>query len=198
MACSDRCWLKPWLYPLSSSCPLSYEPMPEFEPTTDAASEAAPTTAGTEAAHLRVVYHLSKPCVCMLCSAKSTDPTPLTSSALGLEEAAEDAVSKLPWKCHRKVTDRVTSEQARVPEGRLCLICFNVYRMLGLDAKHGAPKSYVKKVITEKQGNHGNFLATRTKWIEEHNLNPAKARCCAASYNDLGNHVHPRRKADGA
>ena len=49
----------------------------------------------------------------------------------------------------------------------MCLTCFNVYRVLGLDAKHGAPKRYVKKVIGEKQGNHGNVLASRAKWIED-------------------------------
>ena len=145
-------------------------------PMDASSSEAAPTSAGTDAVHLRVVHHLSKPCVCMLCSAKSTDASPLlTHGCAELEEGGEAAV-KLPWKCHRKVTDRVTSEQVRVPEGRVCLICFNVFRVLGLDAKYGAPKAYVKKVLTEKQGNHGNFLASRSRWVEEHNDNPSKVR----------------------
>ena len=69
-------------------------------------------------------------------------------------------------------------ETVKVPEGKL-LLCFNVYCMLGLDAKYGKIKEYVKKVIvdkTDKQSNHSNFLAALKTWMDEHNQNPDMTR----------------------
>lgn len=66
----------------------------------------------------------------------------------------------------------------KVPERKL-LLCFNVYCMVGLDAKYGKIKEYVKKVIvdkTDKQSNHSNFLAALKTWMDEHNQNPDMTR----------------------
>ena len=55
----------------------------------------------------------------------------------------------------------MSGETVKVPEGKLCLLCFNVTALLGLGAKYGKIKEYVKKVIvdkTDKQSNHSNFL----------------------------------------
>ena len=122
-------------------------------------------------ASLRVVYNLSKPCECQLCNSKSTDDTPLASSVAGS--------SKRPWRSYKKVKDRVSGKTVKVPEGKLCLLCFNVYRMLGLDINCGKVKDYVKKVIvdkTDKQANHSNFLAALKTWIDEHSQNREMTR----------------------
>ena len=117
------------------------------------------------------MYNLSKPCECQLCNSKPADDTPLTSSVAGS--------SKRPWRSYKKVKDRVSGKTVKVPEGKLCLLCFNVYRMLGLDINCGKVKDYVKKVIvdkTDKQANHRNFLAALKTWIDEHNQNREMTR----------------------
>ena len=68
----------------------------------DAQSEGLGSSVGT-AAHqsYKVVYHLSKPCTCMLCDSKSDDPTPLVP-APGSEEV-DRLQGKRPWAKYRKV-----------------------------------------------------------------------------------------------
>ena len=86
--------------------------------------------------------------------------------------------TRRPWRSYRKAKDQVGGETVKVPEGKL-LLCFNVYCMLGLDAKYGKIKEYVKKVIvdkTDKQSNHSNFLAALKTWMDEHNQNPDMTR----------------------
>ena len=145
------------------------EPPPE-----DMGSEPGTQDSSTQEAllaSLRVVYNLSKPCECQLCNSKSTDDTPLASSVAGS--------SKRPWRSYKKVKDRVSGKTVKVPEGKLCLLCFNVYRMLGLDINCGKVKDYVKKVIvdkTDKQANHSNFLAALKTWIDEHSQNREMTR----------------------
>ena len=56
------------------------------------------------------------------------------------------------------------------------IICYNVFRMMNLDVKYGSVKEYYRKVVQEKQGNHGDFLAAVQVWIEKHNSNPTMAR----------------------
>ena len=73
-------------------------------------------------------------------------------------------------------SDRVTGDKVKVPEGRVDLICYNVFRMMNLDVKYGSVKEYYRKVVQEKQGNHGDFLAAVQVWIEKHNSNPTMAR----------------------
>ena len=83
------------------------------------ASTVAPTTAG---GNYRISLSHSKPSVCCLCEAKSTDPTPLAEPdpALG---------GVIPWGKYRKI--RLEDEVVKVPEGRIDLICLNTFRALG-------------------------------------------------------------------
>ena len=139
------------------------------EPGTGGTAETSTQEGGLSS--LRVVYNLSKACECQLCNSKSTDDSPLA--------AAVGGSTRRPWRSYKKVKDRVSGETVKVPEGKLCLLCFNVYRMLGLDAKYGKVKEYVKKVIvdkTDKQSNRSNFLSALKTWIDEHNQNPDMVR----------------------
>lgn len=71
---------------------------------------------------LAVSYSLTKATKCVLCNGTSVDPTPLTQ-----EDGLPDPEGGLPW----------TGEDVgavRVPSGKLCLVCFNVYRALGSQA----------------------------------------------------------------
>ena len=87
----------------------------------------APTTIGRDSkANLRISYTLAKACKCSLCGSLSTDKNALVSPT-------EDALSEMPnrpWAKYRKVTP-ANEEPARVPEGRCCLPCLNVFRLLG-------------------------------------------------------------------
>ena len=73
-----------------------------------------------------VVHHLSKACKCGLCNGSSTDKSPLLTSHKG------DKWSGLrPWAKLVTVLDKDKQTQVRVPEGRMCLICLNVFRLTG-------------------------------------------------------------------
>ena len=81
---------------------------------------------------LAISYAHSRACKCCLCGSKSTDPSPLVST---LDEAATEADSKRPWAKYRKVVPGEGEEPVRVPEGRLCLPCLNVFRLLGREGR---------------------------------------------------------------
>ena len=76
---------------------------------------------------LRVVYDKSRSATCCLCNSKSTDDSPLDGW-----EGDEDRLlgGKLPWGKYRKI-ELEDGEMARIPEGKIDLICMNVYRALG-------------------------------------------------------------------
>ena len=62
---------------------------------------------------------------------------------------------------------------------QVVLTVFQGHCVLGLGAKYGKIKEYVKKVIvdkTDKQSNHSNFLAALKTWMGEHNQNPDMTR----------------------
>eukprot|EP00434_Breviolum_minutum_P013654 symbB.v1.2.012037.t1/scaffold756.1/size166813/7 len=62
---------------------------------------------------------------------------------------------------------------------QVVLTVFQRHCVLGLGAKYGKIKEYVKKVIvdkTDKQSNHSNFLAALKTWMGEHNQNPDMTR----------------------
>ena len=83
-------------------------------------SRAASTAAATT---LPISVEYSKPCECCLCSAKSTDPNPLVQEV----DEAEGILLFRPWAKYRKMVE----QGVRVPEGKCCLPCFNVFRLLG-------------------------------------------------------------------
>ena len=80
-------------------------------------------------AALRVCYTSRKCRQCTLCNAKSTEESPLEYA----EEIFPEVQGRIPWRSYEKVKAD-DGEQVRVPSGKLCLICFNVYRALGFSA----------------------------------------------------------------
>ena len=94
----------------------------------DARSVKAPSvaTTGVGLGGLVICHTLTKARTCQLCNSKSMDDNPL--EAADPFETPQDL--KLPWKSYER---RKTPEgdTVRVPSGRLCMICFNVYRALG-------------------------------------------------------------------
>ena len=67
---------------------------------------------------VKIVFHLSKVCLCCLCAAKSTDASPL-STASSLDRWSGNR----PWGKTRTVFDQVSGKSVKVPEGKICLIC---------------------------------------------------------------------------
>ena len=101
----------------SSSSPSSSDESPVAAPPA--------SSVGSLGGALRVSYDCRKCRQCTLCNAKSTDESPLDYS----EEIFPEVQGRIPWRSYEKVkTD--DGETVRVPSGRLCLICFNVYRAL--------------------------------------------------------------------
>ena len=75
---------------------------------------------------LRICFTSRKPRKCVLCNAQSTDESPLEYT----DDIFPESQGRIPWRSYEKV--RATDgESVRVPSGKLCLICFNVYRALG-------------------------------------------------------------------
>ena len=91
---------------------------------------------------VKIVFHLSKVCLCCLCAAKSTDASPL-STASSLDRWSGNR----PWGKTRTVFDQVSGKSVKVPEAKICLICLNVFKLLGYMAKHGSYAEYYKKVV---------------------------------------------------
>ena len=95
----------------------------ESETEVEEPAEPAGTVAETSAyggGGYRIIYSCSRASVCCLCQAKSTDPTPL-------DDPGMDGV--IPWAKYRKMQHE--GETVRVPEGKIDLICLNVFRATG-------------------------------------------------------------------
>ena len=107
---------------------------------------------------------------CCLCSCKSTDPNPIVSE---LSEASE-VVAWRPWAKYRKIPQHCV----RVAEGKCCLPCFNVFRLLGKDRKYGSYQAYYKhvsqKTNQQAQNEHKDFLAGVKNWLKQHEEDPEK------------------------
>ena len=56
-------------------------------------------------------------------------------------------VRQSPLGKTRTVFDQVSGKSVKVPEGKICLICLNVFKLLGHMAKHGSYAEYYKKVV---------------------------------------------------
>ena len=62
-------------------------------------------------------------------------------------------------------------------QGRICLICHNVFYSLGLPAKFDTLGAYWKHVtVPTNQHEHQKFLASHKMWIKLFNDNPSKVR----------------------
>ena len=117
----------------------------EEAPASEAKASQAPTVATVSCAggargllSLAISFSHSRACKCCLCGSKSTDVSPLLSS---LDEAVTEDENRRPWAKYRKVV-LPNEVPFRVPEGRCCLPCLNVFRLLGLgSAKSSSPGS---------------------------------------------------------
>lgn len=96
------------------------------KPLPDVGFSSARSVASSTGAVLRVCFVTRKARVCILCNCKSTDESPLEYS----EDVFPEANGRVPWRSHEKTRDE-EGEMVKVPSGKLCLICFNVYRALG-------------------------------------------------------------------
>ena len=112
----------------------------------------------------------SKVSECCLCSARSTDPNPLVVDV----QDAEAMEGHRPWAKYRKVP----KHSVRVPEGKYCLPCLNVFRLLGKDSKYGTYQVYYKHISQKAnqaaQNEHKDFLAAVKQWLKQHKENPEK------------------------
>ncbi|CAE7243053.1 unnamed protein product [Symbiodinium sp. KB8] len=141
----------------------------ESETEVEEPAEPAGTVAETSAyggGGYRIIYSCSRASVCCLCQAKSTDPTPL-------DDPGMDGV--IPWAKYRKMQHE--GETVRVPEGKIDLICLNVFRATGLNKEHKNYTAYFAWVSKkENQAKHKGFLASRKEWVKQHNENPDKVK----------------------
>ena len=111
----------------------------------DLASMVTSTDDGTNAIWLKVVVAGFKVRTCKLCNGLSTDHTPIHVSladAVGRACDSEDRLSDqyggfLPWAKYRLVREDPSPDGkkgapiARTPDGKVCMICLNVFKALG-------------------------------------------------------------------
>ena len=112
----------------------------------------------------------SKPSECCLCASKSTDPNPLVQE---VEEAA-DTLQWRPWAKYRKLPQH----WVRVSEGKVCLPCFNVFRLLGKHKKYKKVLNYYQHISQKTnqaaQNEHKDFLAALKQCLKQHQEYPDK------------------------
>ena len=105
---------------------------------------------------------------CRLCRAKSTDPCPLKG------EKATKYCGLWPWSKYVRATK---GSQLKKAQGRICLICHNVFYSLGLTAKFDTIEAYWKHVtVPTNQNEHQKFLASLKMWIKLYNEDPTQVR----------------------
>ena len=137
---------------------------------------------------LPVSLNLSKPCQCCLCNSKSSDASPF-------HVAHEDDQygGARPWNKYRKVRDPETDAPVRVPEGKICLICFSTFRGLGYHYKYGSYNAYYQQ-IRDNAAAHSEFLASVKDFISQKNDNP-KMRIDKAALKQAGTTLHSETKS---
>ena len=86
----------------------------------------APLVASTAPGAFPVSFDLRKARKCLLCNGSSTDQSPLEYT----DDVFPEVHGRLPWRSYEKAKTK-EGDTVRVPSGKLCLICFNVYRALG-------------------------------------------------------------------
>ena len=98
-----------------------------------------------------------------------------------------------PWNKYRKVRDPETDSQVRVPEGKVCLICFSTFRGLGYHYKYGSYNAYYQQ-IRDNAAAHSEFLASVKEFISQKNDNP-KMRIDKAALKQAGTTLHSETKS---
>ena len=128
-----------------------------------------------ESSLVKVRFDLTKPCQCSLCNSMSTDASPL-AAASDLDKYA----GRRPWNKYRKISYQEEGQEDavvyRVAEGRLCLICRNVFCAMGLQHKYGSTKEYFQQISGSGAKEHEKFMAGMKEWIAQHNDNPSRTR----------------------
>ena len=71
--------------------------------------------------------------------------------------------------------------------GKMCLICWNVFRLAGLEEQHGSLRKYLEWKSTGIERHHA-FMRVVEAWIAKHNENPNKARL--RMHNELDGVLH--------
>ena len=101
---------------------------------------------------------------------QSTDPNPLVQE---VEEAA-DTLQWRPWAKYRKLPQHCV----RVSEGKVCLPCFNVFRLLGKHKKYKKALNYYQHISQKTnqaaQNEHKDFLAALKQCLKQHQEYPDK------------------------
>ena len=101
---------------------------------------------------------------CFLCKKKANMKSPLKSGGYH------------PWYNYTKVINKQTKEaSAKIPKGRICMICRNVYNTIGYDLKYGIKKKFAKykEEMAKPTGTqlHKIFLEAMATWIKLYNQN---------------------------
>ena len=132
---------------------------------------------------LPVPLNLSKPCQCCLCNSRSSDASPFT-----VAHEDDQYGGARPWNKYRKVRDPESETQVRVPEGKICLICFSTFRALGYHYKYGSYSTYYQQ-IRDNAAAHSEFLCCAKDFISQKNENP-KMRIDKVALKQAGTTLH--------
>ena len=147
-----------------------------------------PRVLGSAVQGFPVSLNLSKPCQCCLCNSKSSDASPFH-----VAQEDDQYGGAQPWNKYRKVRDPETDSQVRVPEGKVCLICFSTFRGLGYHYKYGSYNAYYQQ-IRDNAAAHSEFLASVKEFISQKNDNP-KMRIDKAALKQAGTTLHSETKS---
>ena len=137
------------------------------------------SVAGTD---VPICFTLTKVCACGLCNSKSTDPNPLAPT-----EENDRYGGNRPWAKYRKIKSDADGIVYRAPQGSICLICKNVFRLKGMHLKH-SEADYLKHCQKDRAGadEHQQFLASVATYIGKQKEHPGrvtlkdKQEICAA------------------
>ena len=128
----------------------------------DAGSVASTAIAGSvPLSNVAVAWEGLKPKVCKLCACKSDDRSPLVS---------KNTDARRPWLHYYP-----HGESMKKASGRLCLICWNVFRQSGLEEEHDNLTAYLKWKGNSVERHHG-FMKAFACYVKEHNQNPSGKR----------------------
>lgn len=110
----------------SSSSSASGSDAPQAQTPAVAAQPHDCQSVMSAAEHHPICFATRKARKCCLCGCCSVDESPLEYP----DDIFPEHQGRLPWRSYEKVKNS-DGDTVRVPSGKLCLICFNVYRALG-------------------------------------------------------------------
>ena len=126
------------------------------------------TTCGSSScgdSHLDIDFSLCDHLACRMCGCGPADDNPLDGL---LVNAASRG--KIPWAKYRTKKNAGGKPVCRMPTGRACAICRNVFNVLGMDDEHESLAKYYKFACKAENANEFRaFIAFRVEWIKTHN-----------------------------